>query len=197
MTSHFIEPIGTKKLGVGVMTKNPKSNMTGTKRAGTTQKENQKRQDMEEIFKGLIPKDLINTNVPESHKPSIDKKDGKDGRDGKDLTTHKDYYKTQDTNIISKVDYKKHDSHSNVGSEISEDDIKTNQIHSELNKKTKKVLTETELKQDIYITLTETSTHIFFFTPSTSCITNHKGRKNIFYDYIILILNFSIYLLIS
>lgn len=84
------------------------------------------------------------------------------------------------------VDDKKDESGTNIYSEISDDDTRKDQQGE--GKKTKKTFTENELDQKIFITLTETPTTFFYFSPSTTLITNPKNRKyycilKVFYQY--------------
>lgn len=120
---------------------------------------------MLQIFNGLIPKDL-NSLRPEVIDGKADtKKIDKKLADG---TSQK----------IVDTENKKDDSEMHQ-SEISDDERKDNNIGQ--GQKHVKVLKEQELEQKIYIVLSETPTQIFYYSPSTTYISNPKYRKIIFY----------------
>ena len=157
--------IGTKKFGLGGgQTKNPKNNVTGSKRAGTNMKEqNLKMENIELIFKGLVPKDLRKKIEANPKDPKLEEKKDDKKVEGSSTLVNK---------ALGETD-KKEELGTQVYSEISDEDTKKD--HE--GKKARKALTEEELKQPIYITLTETNTTFFFYTPSTTLITNPKARK--------------------
>lgn len=123
---------------------------------------------MLQIFNGLIPKDLsiLRPDISDT-KTDIKKIDKKlvDGNNQKVIDTDKD--KKDDSEIHQ--------------SEISDDERKDNNANQ--GQKHVKVLKEQELEQKIYIVLSETPTQIFYFSPSTTYISNPKYRKlNIIYS---------------
>lgn len=179
----LISESGTKKLTLN--TKTGKNNISNSKKApGLTTNNNKdmlKEEEIDEIFHGRRPKDL----KIKSNKPALTQSEKKDIKD-----TKTDDSKTIGNTKLNDPLEKKDESGTNIFSEISDDDAKQN-----VKEKTtsKKVYTEEELDQKIYIMLNETDTQILYFSPSikipsnkipTEEERNEKRNEDIYNDYL-------------
>ncbi len=128
-----------------------------------------KKQEIEDIFKGMVPKDLREKKADQKEKNQVEEKKEPEKKPVDNSGS-----------VLNKalVEDKKDESGTNIYSEISDDDTRKDQQGDV--KKAKKTFTESELDQKIFITLTETPTTFFYFSPSTTLITNPKNRKLLF-----------------
>lgn len=120
-------------------------------------------EEISEIFKGKIPKDL---KIKVTKAPAAEEQKKEESKP-----------KVNDSqsiaNVTANITDKKDESGTNLISDNSDEDTRNNAVDKSTSKK---VYTEAELDQKVYITLSETDTNIIYFAPSTKILSN-KVRK--------------------